>query len=874
LIYRWLYKLWKYFWITVGVLLGIALAAVLVGGIILQLPVTKDYLRGEVEKTFNEQFEGTLKIDALGGFIPLRTEVTGGRVFSPSDSTREVISFRKANVTINWWELLQQNLSISSFEVHNPIVSLFRDNEEIALIEALTQREGTVQVRLTDPDAPRIFNRLNIFAPYLSIIEGEIHTDETINLPEHLQQYQTLHVESLNTTLFLELTESQIFTDVLNFSADLPGTEMEFIQLTGQFYSDNRFFELNSISLNSALGDAQFSIEATPVNIYEGNLAAQFRDAEYRVEMRESRFKPGLISRFLPVWPSFGEDLMLEIAAEGTAEEFFIDRFQASMGQSAVILTAAGENLLSNDLSYRVQIENLVVYPDELEFFADLHQEGYDFDRYEISRIRGDIYGNLEEVNSDIRIESASGSLLFDSRITFAGIPEYEFLAEIDSLDLSPVFRDTVDTTLINGRIAGKGKGFDRDASLKASVDLSSSIITGFGFEKIIGEIDYDNRSLSYNLQVEDDTSALQAGGLYSNIDGYHHLVTDGSIANLNLPKYLDLLDTDFTSFTGTFSANIQGSNPDDFYGRVSMEMEPSIIGTDTLRAHQLYADIDDPSNSSRTLRFTSSFFDGELSGSLTPSLIRDMTVYWGTYLQERVRDEILFDDEFSFVAADSEIDTLDSDSQSDIASANLALNIFIKDLELLRKYLPALPELTSSARINASVNANRNQLLVSGNLFDDEFHAGNFGISGANSSISASFRYGEPLKEYTVLDFQVNGSSARYGEMNFTESYLNLSMRNDSLEVSQKLVRDDDISLESAYLGTISPGQFEIKVRDFNLGSSSYMWRTDGEAHLLYSDYHALTVNDLVLTSDDDRVEINGTFSSSFEDSVQYYIP
>ncbi len=865
MIYRWLYKIWRYFWITVGVLAGIILFVMLVAGITLQLPATKDYIRGEVVETFNDQFEGNLTLESIGGIIPIRTEIKAGRVFAPSDSINPVLEFEKANVTINWWELIRQNLSISSFEVHRPVISIFKTEEEIALVKAFTQREQETARRIQESDTPRIFNQLNIFAPYLSIIDGELSTDDSIALPDHLLQYGSINIEKLNATLFLELTDSQVFADILNFSADIPDTEMEFAQFSGQFYGDNRYFELNSINLTTALAEVEFNFEATPVNIYEGNLEQQLRNASYRAIIRNSSIKAGLFSRFIPAWPDFSDDLILEMTAEGTVDELYIDRFQASIGQSAIIMSAVTENVLSGDLSYNIQLENLVLHPDEIEFIAGPYVQNLELDAYEISTIRGDIYGNLREFNSDIRLQTATGSLNFDSNLSLSDIPEYEFLAELDSLDLSPLLRDTTNLTMLNGRIAGRGAGFDRYAALDISADLSSSILAGFPFEKIIGEFNYDERFLNYSALFEENGSLFQANGSFKNDDGYIYLVSDGSITDLNLPRYVDLLDAESTQFSGTFSANVQGSNINDIYGRVSMEMEESMIGPDSLRPHQLYADIDSPENSSRTLRFTSSFFDGELRGTLTPTQIQKTVAFWGSYLQERIRNEILFDDEFTLFDA--------PDSSEEDHELDLSLNIFIKDLGLLRHYLPALPEINSSARINATLNTDNNRMMFSGNIYDDSFNMRDLTFNGLNSSLSANFRHGERLRDYAVVDLQVNSSQALFNEMNFTDSYLNLSMRNDSLEVNQKLERDDDISLETILLGVITPGQFEVGIKEFNLGSSRYMWTTDGEPRLIYTDYNSLTVHDLMLSSDNDLVEINGTFSSSFEDSVQYNV-
>src|SRR5690625_2304810 len=80
--------------------------------------------------------------------------------------------------------------------------------------------------------------------------------------------------------------------------------------------------------------------------------------------------------------------------------------------------------------------------------------------------------------------------------------------------------------------------------------------------------------------------------------------------------------------FHSTFSAILEWNSMEDVTGRVSFDIERSLINADTLRPHQFYADING-SGTERQLRFTSSFFDGEITGDLAPTALLSATNYW-----------------------------------------------------------------------------------------------------------------------------------------------------------------------------------------------------------------------------------------------------
>lgn len=875
MIYRWLYKLWKYFWITVGVVFFTALILSSVAILLLQLPQTKDYLKNEVVETFNSQYEGTLEIESISGFLPFKAGVNQGKIFAPSDSLNPVLSFERAEATVNWWELLQQNLAISSFEVYSPSILFDRTDGNFNFGQAVRQKEEFRRSGLLNPDAPELIGELNIFAPSLSIIDGEIRVERSIEMPQGLEIRTPFTFQQVNANLFIELTESQIFVDILNISTVIPNSEYNFISTSGQFYSDSRFFELNNFRIRTGIGELEFGLEASPVNLFGENISAQFQAATYSTEFKNSFLSSSFIQRYIPDYPDFEENLFFELIAEGTADEFFIDRFQAGINQSSLLFSATGRDLFQDSLSYEVQLENLVMNPNDLMFITKSVLPDVDLTDYQISTVRGNIAGTLNAMDTELMLRTSMGSLGFDASLLFNidDQIDYEFLFESDSLDISPFLKDSVNSTLLNGSISAIGSGILENQEVSALINLDESILAGHRLRRLSGTVDLKQNRYDFSLNARDSLSTLQSAGFYSLNGSQHHFSADSRFSNLNLVPYTGFFDAVQTNFNGSFSANIRGSDLEDVWGRLSVEMDPSAIGSDSLRAHQLYADINQPENESRTLRFTSSFFDGEIAGTLSPSAISRMLKYWAGYLMERLDEEIFLANDLTlsqFLLSDSS-EIMNEIQESE--NLELSLQINLKDLDLLRSYVKNLPEIQSRARLTSSVTADGNRIQLSGNLFDERFELNDLHVEDLSSSITVNVRHDMTLREYNLIDFQLSSSSAMVSNMEFSESFLNLTARNDSIEIRQQVLREDDIQLQSSLLGILTPGMFELEIHDFDFGSREYSWVTRGTPSLQFSADRKLTVTDLALSSDNDLIEVNGTFSTDIADSVEYNI-
>ena len=869
MIYRILYSTWKFFWTTVGVLLA---AAVIIGGLAisaLQLPVSKDYINNTLTSAFNEQFEGTVQAESLSGFLPFRAELNNVEFFAPGSEEYPEIKLNRLTLSVNLWQLFQKNIDVLTLDLDKPDLRFALTDEKLTIAQIFSPKESDSAVTLQESDDP-IFRGFNLYAPRIRVIDGVVIVDNTITIPAETGLETPFSLSEINANLLFENTTSQLFIDLSAVSAHLsaPGYEDD-LALRGQFFNDGQYLELNGIDFSSSLASFSFNGEAFPIDLFSGDLTSQARDANYRLDLHHSELHSDMLKRAFPETALPDQNLELQTLLSGTLDLLYADRFELTFGQSSILADGQLENITGNDFSYQMQLENVVLDPNETGWFADHYAEGYNIAFNNIAVLRGTLDGTRNHLHTKVELQTGSGDLNLDGEINFAAIPEYELLMVLDSLDLSPFTPDTSFSTRISGLITAQGSGFDSNASLAASLHLLDGHILDYPFTRTVAEIEYSDKQLSYSGRAELDNSEFSTSGRFGMDDGYITLITNGFIRNINLKDYFPALPYERAVYNGRYSASLEGKELDDFFGRFSAEITNAVINDDTLRAHQLYFDIDNPDRETRNLRFTSSFFDAELSGTIKPTNIAAMGRHWLGYLRERVNEEILFGDDLLF--------SIDEPPEEDYKEFTLDLNALmrIKDLKLLRIYLPDLPHIKSSARITASANATGQRLSLSANITDNDFAFEESAINDLNSAFSATFDYGQSLRQKSLIDFQVSGNNVQIGDnFSFSEAYVNMSMRNDTINVEQQFGNPlNDVNYTGRFNSVLKQDRFEINADTLQLTIPGFQWSNIEKPKFVFTDQHKVEVSDFVISSGDDLVQINGIFSTDFDDTVSYKI-
>lgn len=839
-----------------------------IGGITIglaQLPIGKEYIKDKMVQQFNNEFKGELRAEKLTGFIPFRATLHNAEVYSPLDSELPVLTLSSAEFSVNLWELLQNNIDVLSFHLQDPRATLSVEDEELLLATAFKQRERTErELDISEP----FFERFNIYAPSMRLSNGRLHIDETVSFPSHFTIPDNFTITDINTELFIESITDQIFLDIESFEALFPIPEIGLLTLQGQLFHDGEVLELNAFEFSTSEASAEFMVEISPLNLFGNDLLDQFTDAYYRMNIQESNLSSAFIKNFYPTFPGYNQDFQLRFESQGSFNELFVDRFELFAGESSALITGRLDNINNNAFRYDFQLENIVLQSEDAEWLAQFYMYEPDLMRYETSIIRGDLYGSLQSISTDFEVESGAGSLVVDAEMTFSDRPDYEVLFMADSLDITPFSGDTLRTAILNGTFTAKGSGFDKDATVNASASFGDSSFRTFQIRKAIAELSYENQRLNFNIDIEESDASLISNGTVGFLDDYINLTIEGNINQVNLARYLQDTPYQFTQLSGSFSGNLQGSDVDDFYGRASIEMNDVVINEDTLRSHQLYFDLDSPQEANRQLRFTSSFFDVEMSGDIIPSKMYTMGNHWLKYAQDRIEDEFLMGEQWISLPIDENLE------QEENYEIELSSQIRLKDLDLLRHYLPQTPDLSSTARASISLNSSFTDLSVSSNISDANFRFKENEISELNSSFNGTFNHSDKIRETGRADFQLSGKNFLINSVPFQNANVSISLRDDSLMVEQEIeTLFDNLSYRSSLSAFLQENQFQVQIDNFTLGSPEYTWKTEGTPLITYYADNKTEFQDFIIASETDYLEINGIFSSSFEDSVQYTV-
>jgi len=869
LILRWIYNIWNFLLKTAAFLL---LFAVLLAGLFLaaiQLPESKNYIKVQLEEAFNNQFAGTIEVESIGGFIPFRTQLNNVSFFSPEYPFNKQLHADDIYVSVDLWEIITGNINVTALELNTPTALLHQGEGGLLLTGIFESSRPSVDDRQRW-EADQFLSRFSIFAPEISITDGRVEADHTIDFPEELAISTPLIVSRLNANFLLESDDGQQLLVINSFSAATNDPHFNTIELSGQFFTDGHYLELNALNLNTGLATIQLSAEASPVDLFAENLRNQLSSANYQLDIQRFYVEPELLHRFDEGLAYITYPIGLEGQAIGNLGHLYIDNFQANTGDSYLLADGELRNLAGSGFSYDLKVANMVLADNSLNpLLTRIDLQNTSLADYGTPTVQGSIAGTLNEINADLRLRTDQGEASIDGEYAFAE-RAYNLFLVLDSLDVSPLAGDSLGSTILHGQVSANGNGFSRNATVESSFNLSNSRIMGHPFRHFTGEINLSNQTGTYALEVTNDNTEGRGNGSFMLGDDRKQFSTEAVVQQLDITTYFPGLAYESTHFNGRISANIEGTSVNDMFGRISVEVNEAIIDGDTLRPHQFYADIDERAGDSRALRMTSSFLDADVNGSIYPEKLADATTYWYAYIASRINNELFFDKNIAVPATVPDFPEI-----SGGAPVDLSLRATIKDLKLMRAYFPDLREIESSATLNINVNATSQVLSLSGSFFDDSLTVDNSSFDNLGLSFNGNFTHGETLRNNSLVDFQINSPNLVLNdEYRIYGASINASLRDSVISVRHEIENAlQNLNFYSETRTIWEPGRLVTTVDSLTTGSSDYRWKAFGAPTVVYNENGTVTFNQFTLESGDDYFEMDGTFSNSAQDSVNYNI-
>ncbi len=834
----------------------------------LQMRVTKGYLSDRLEEEFNKTYNSRLVIGQFDGLIPFDLQLDDTHIiYQPEDSSRTdtLISVQQLNVEIDVWSLLQNKISVTGFSVDRPSVRMLSDGEEgYSLRKALTARSAEENREDRKRASSSWLNRIEVIAPNLAINNGRLfiekfHSDDsTLTLPEPLR------VSNINSEMFLEISETQRFWDFENFTADVEGIEAGDLQVTGQLYNDDRFLEFNAFNVRAGSSELRLNGQVDGVNLYEGRVSDQLRDAHYNIDVNSGGLRLNSFSDIIPDLPDISEPVDFALQTEGVLDSLWVDELSVGMGNSRFSINGLFKNLVNPDrLLYELKIAEVVLRKRDLEVLTGPLEERQ-FAVLENLSFNGSADGSADSVNVDLDLESDYGSLSMKGGSQLKHPYSYSGSLSGNRVNLGPLVVSGPDSTALNFDASANGIGINiEDAVLEFNASFYDSYIDGIDVERLEWEVSLLSGFLEHEYTYASGDETITGTGWMELGAEDPSFALKGNAANINLQQYPTGLGLPSSSLNFDYNVELKGLTADRIQGRANIDIKQSVIAGDTVRSHQLYMDLDAPGSQSRTFRLTSSLFDLNMTGDLIPSNIISHADVWASYFRSRIQEEILLNGAADTTAFAGELSPL-----------VMKGTFRAKDLSLIRRYWSDFPQLTTDMRLNFDVNADNNRLLLSTDLRSDTLQTGDLKLNGAATQLTASFRRDRTLKEFSNVDFESTIASFESGLINMDSLSLDVAYNEDSLRVVQNVKGlGENAAMRLTAESVLSDSTIRIALGDFYVGNDIYSWRNEGVPTLLYGRNDRLAFQDFSFKNNTEFFELRGALSPSREDSLLYIL-
>ncbi len=857
-ILRWSHKIWDFFWrFLLLALTTLVLLSVLLFGV-LQLKSTKNYIAGKAEEIFSQQFEGVLSIGTLDGIIPYEFRMSAVRIYPDSSSIEAMLQADSLILGIEPFQLLNDRLVFNRFDITNPVVDFNEDPDGKSLLTAFNSRNPTADNGTTASETEIAF-----FIPNIRVRNGEIDlgrhnvTDKTLVLPDEIK------IRKLDADLFVDMSREQRFLDIERLGFELEEGEIDQFRLSGQIFSDENFLEFNAFRLVAGASFLDFDFEMGGVVFGSSGFRELLKTADLRMNLSDSYLDLNELDRMysgdLPL-----DNLRLNIRGEGKLDSFEFERLSLISNEHLLVLNGKLDNGSNPpDIRYDFHLEQAFI-------------NGYDLPLLELTDVQQDairdlsysgyLNGDADSLSLNMNLQSDRGSLKLDGIIALQQDQGYELQLEMDSLNIGELLTASVEETSFNGKLNIRSDALNLLAG-NGNVDLmlDDTRVNEFSFDviRIRSTLDSGRMNPLFFVSSEEAFANLNAE---INLTGESNTYTlDGEVKELDITDFASINGLDYTNTDFNIDLEAQGNSLAELFGKLSIDVESSVVNGDSLDIHQLYIDLNSPEEA-RVLRLTSTPMDLVLSGDINPERIRSVGMHWLDYFVKRYEDEIIF-------AADHEVRP-DSLIAQNTGRLELSYDLQAKDLSILNRYIPTLPEITSTAQLIGNINADSRNLLFNLSLVDVFNTFDEVLVDSLTAQITGNFRYNSRIRDFSGLEINSGIKNIEIGDYQLQGVRIASRLQNDSLYFYQKIdTLGEDARFELLADLSLKDTEHALTIRDILLGNKNYQWLNLSQPVIRYTNQKELIIDEFLAVNDEQLLRLNGVISQDVRDSMQYNI-
>ncbi|MEX1122033.1 MAG: hypothetical protein WED82_07870 [Balneolales bacterium] len=832
--------------------------------LVLQTEYVKNILKGHVEQRFNDHFQGDISIGTLQGILPFQITVTDLELnYKDGVSPEQNLLFVDA-VTLNpgLWDLFFNRVRFNNLVIENPSLYLKTINStEYTLEHALQTRQSGSR---TGKPLIREDRNFEIFIPAIRISSGRVVADDLLNVPEYVNLPKPFEAYDIDLVMRLEISEDQKYLDIETFNIDIPAIEASPINLYGQIFNDENYLELNQIHFTTNNSTVIVNSLIDGINLDEPDIFNQVKSAHYDVELASSTILTSDFADVLVNFPSLEMPVTVSGKARGFANDIQLTDMQIYSGDSYLLFSGQLAGLINSEsFEYKAAVKHLNVTDQDLSALSPTYFKDFPFKDWDKLNFQGEIAGNADSTGVDIDLDLPKGSVNFNAWINTQEPWSFSGSLIADNIDVGNFPSLNLAQSSINIYSEFNGSGFNPEtANFDLELDITNSHYDHIAIPLLRADLHYQDKILQPVLYYEHGATLVESRGFINYNQDEPDYSFSGEASQLNLSDFIKDDNAPVSSLNLEYDFYGQGETIDRFHGRANLDISESMVGGDTLQAHQLYADLDRPENEERTFRFTSTFLDMFIEGDIRPSQIIRSGQHWGHYFQDRITEEILLDS----------VVTRDPVSGLDDQSLDLSFDLDLKDMELFKSYLPNIPLIASQAEVQFNVKASANSFLISGGWTDRLARINGYNFVDPNIMLTAHFRHGRRLRDFSSMDIESRIGEVGIGDMALKDLETVISMRQDTLKASHKI---DDLgdsnNFSTEFVGILDSLSITTIIQKMEMGKPGYLWESSKEAVITYNSEQIISIEHVVFENDNQLIDIGGVFSSSLEDSVTY---
>jgi hypothetical protein len=804
---------------------GIALfvTLLLVGGFFIatRTEVGRDVLKSEIERRFNSQVDGTLRIGTLTGNLVYRFIARDIELLD--DEGTIVVRIDSLVASPRWRRLAQGRVELGRLHVFGMHASLVRDiqgkwNLQKAFAARLSPDSSGGKLKSVAIGDLRISGSsvsTSSTAPPSRIVESGVLFD---------YENSRLAIRNLHSILDWRPSDAQI--DVIHFSASVENRNFDLSEMAGQIVFNDNTILANQFSLNTPRSSVQFS---GALDNLQGERA---NDARIDISLTADPIDHTEFSRILPESP-FRSSTAVVARVQGPISALVIE--ELSMTRRASHLALNGTLIgLPDSLDFEISVTRGTLRRKELrEILFDtrplartyvdsvdisLLARGVIHDPFESASISGDVFldigGDAGRVSGRVTARHPTGEAWSISSNLFAG-----------DLQLDRVVPGLRGSTSINGDVSMSMRGFDpQEMELTAEFSLGQSSIMSRTVDSLRAVMVLDEGRLRSELQASRGDGRAEAR-VEADISGEpFHYAINASVDRMDFGPLL-AVDSLRSSITARGEAKISMSDVNDIVGDFAISVDSSLVeflGRSRLvDPGTLAMELTRPETNISSLRISGDVLSGELNARGELSTVMDLTRHW---IQEirAARSETL---PATVAIVSASADSIEGDPE---VAQPVVLNgsLSVLNSGTLGAFLPAWPQVSAALRADFSANLARSRASVRLGLDGDSLQIGRVRLDQYSGSFSASTNQGSRLIENLAVAGSFFSERFSMGGGGIRDIDVELEYRDTAGDITIAARQGERIGpLDiSAGLALLSD-QLAITPRRFNMRAGGYDW-------------------------------------------------